>query len=57
MGACLQQYTALIAAKVMKRLRFVCVPSILYRLRQTAARIDIAYFPQLSKCGNTFFVS
>ncbi len=53
----LQQYTALIEANVMNKLRLVRLLPIRYRLRQTAVRIVMPYLPQLTRCGNTFRVS
>jgi hypothetical protein len=44
-------------ANAMKKLRLVWVSPMRYRLSQTAVRIVMVYFPQLTRCGNTFPVS
>ncbi len=53
----LQQYTALMDAKVMNKLRLIRLSPIRYRLRKTAVRIVMVYLPQLTRCGNTLRVS
>ncbi len=44
-------------AKVMNKLRLVLLSPMRYMLRNTAVRIVMVYFPQLTRCGNTFRVS
>lgn len=53
----LQQYILLTVENVTNSAKLVVLPFMRYRDNVTAAMMDMAYLPQLTRCGKTFRVS